>query len=209
MTKSKWIVVVVLAGALITVGAFKRTSASNDRTVQAVQTQDPHQHHQMSERQAGTPVEMPPLLVDGATNPQAVSDLVAYEFLFRSIADGGANETNAERDRAKILLDKSKLGEKDAALLKAAANGFKGGLTALDAQAKTIKDRNWPNPSRNAIDRLAQLQQQKETMLKQRMDSFLSLMSEDQRAKLNERILEIKRKVKVYQDVPVEKYQKR
>ena len=206
MTKSKWIAVVVLASALITVGAFKRTSASND---QPVQNQDPHQHHQLQQQQAGVPVEMPPLLVDGATNPQAVSDLVAYEFLLKSIADGGANETDAERGRATMLLEKSRLGEKDAALLKAAANGFKGGLTALDAQAKEIKDRNWPNPSRNAMDRLAQLQQQKESMLKQRIDSLFSLMSEDQRAKLNERILEIKRKVKVYQDVPVEKYQKR
>jgi hypothetical protein len=208
MTKSKWIVVVVLASALITVGAFKRTSASNDLPVQADQNQDPHQHHQQLQ-QARVPSEMPPLLVDGATNPYAVSDLVAYEFLLKSIADGGANETDAERGRAKMLLDKSRLGEKDAALLKAVANGFKGGLTALDAQAKAIKDRNWPNPSRNVMDRLAQLQQQKETMLKQRMDSLFSLMSEDQRTKLNERILEIKRKVKVYQDVPVEKYQKR
>ena len=98
MTKSKWILVVVLASALITVGAFKRTSASNDQPTQEVQNQDPHQHHQQLQ-QAGVPTEMPPLLVDGATNPYAVSDLVAYEFLLKSIADGGPNETDAERGR--------------------------------------------------------------------------------------------------------------
>lgn len=205
MTKSKWIVVVVLAGALITVGAFKRTSASNDQPTQGVQNQDPHQHHQQQVRK---PLELPALLVDGATNPHAVPDLIAYEFLFNSIADG-AGTTEPDRIRAKVFVQKTGLDEQKNQKLVATANSLREAVVPLKAQAKDLKDRHWPTPSQSVMAQLNNLQRQKETILKERFNSLMEQLNTSDREKLNKRVLEIKSKVKIYPSIPVEKFQKK
>lgn len=206
MTKSKWIVVVVLACALITVGAFKRTSASNAQPTQAVQNQDPHQHHQQSQ-QARVPSEMPPLLADGATNPQAIPDLIAYEILFNSVAIPTA-ASEVDRLRANNMAEQTDLSSEKIETLRSAANSFRDKIANLDAQAKVIKDRHWPKPGAAAQNDLIALQKRKEAVLRQEFNSLTKQLNDEEQEKLNSRLLEIKRGVRAYQELPIEAFQR-
>jgi hypothetical protein len=197
MTKAKWASVILLTAVLITT-VLHRIMASNP--------QQPHQsdyHHRPDQ-----PTALPPLLVDGAKNPDAVPDVVAYEFLFNSVADG-AGTTQPEKLRASYLAQKTGLNERNLRALTDKANDFRQGLDPLDAQAKELKDSHWPTPPQWVMDNLADLQRQKEVLLKERFEALLMELDEKEKGILNQRVLEIKKKVKIYQDTPVEKFQRR
>jgi hypothetical protein len=200
-SKVKWTLFILLAAVLVTT-AINRTIASNH---QQTNQPDHHQHHQQQRNQASA---LPPLLVDGALNPNAIPDLVAYEFLLNSVADG-AGTTEPDRIRAKILVGKTGLSEQKNQALTATANSFRVALAPLNAQAKELKDRNWPTPSSSVLAQLDNLQRQKETILRARFNALLEQLNDDDKEKLNKRILEIKSKVKQYPSIPVEKFQKR
>jgi hypothetical protein len=48
----------------------------------------------------------------------------------------------------------------------------------------------------------------KEAILSREFNSLLERLNDEEREKLNNRLMEIKRKVKVYQELPIEAYQK-
>jgi hypothetical protein len=196
MTKSKWVVVVLLMIALGAT-AINRSIASN-------QHQD-HQHHQQTQQ---AKKDLPPPLTDGSKNPHAIPDFVAYEFLLKSIADG-AGTTEPERIRAKLFVEKVGLDEPKRKMLTAAANGFREKLAPLNAQAKELKDRNWPNPSPSVMAQLGNLQAQKERALREQINLLTEQLNDSDKEKLNKRLLEIKSKVKMYPPIPLEKFQKR
>jgi hypothetical protein len=186
-----------LTTAVLVTAIFNATKASNH---QQHDQSNQHQHHQTT--------ALPPLLIDGEKNPVAVPDLIAYEFLLNSVADG-ALTSNQDRARAKIFADKTGLNPQNLNSLAAIANSFKQGIDPLNMQVKALKDRHWPYPSQAVMDQLANLQKQKESVLKARFDALLIQLDKGEKEKLDKRILEIKRKVKIYQGTPVEKYQKR
>ncbi len=195
MTKSKW-ALVVLVMIVIGATAIHRSMATN-------QPQD-HQHHQQAQKDKP---KTQPLIADGSVNPQAIPDIVAYEFLFNSVADG-AGLTEPERIRARIFADRIGLEYRNYQVLRVKANEFRAKLTPLDAQAKELKDRNWPNPSESVKGQLGSLQAQKENMLKRQIKDLERHISASDKEKLNKRLLEIKSKVKMYEPLPVEKFKK-
>ena len=196
-TKVKWSLVILLTAVLVTT-ALNRTMASNNQ--QADQHQHQHQQNQVS--------ALPPLLVDGALYPHAIPDLVAYEFLFNSVADG-ASTTESDRLRAKVFAGKTGLDDQKRQVLTTMANSFRATLAPLNAQAKELKDRNWPIPSPAVLAQLDKLQRQKETILRERFNALMEQLNGSDKERLNKRILEIKSKVKQYPSIPVEKFQKR
>lgn len=198
MTKSKWALVVLV---MITLGAtaIHRSIASN-------QPQDHRQHHQALQSQAQPSASLPPLIADGANNPSAIPDLVAYEILLNSVADN-SEISEPERLRARELGKKTGLPADKIESLKNTANKFKGDIKGFDAQALELKDRHWPKPDQSVRGQLNALQHQKEAALRKAFQSLLDGLSDEDKEKLNKRMLEIKGKVKVYQDIPIEKYQ--
>ncbi len=198
MTKSKWMLVVLLMIALGAT-AINRSMASN-------QQQD-HQHHQQAlQTQAQPSASLPPLIADGAKDPSAIPDLVAYEILLDSVAENAAI-SEPERVRARGLAKKTGISADKLETLKNTANKFKEDINGFDAQARELKDRHWPKPDQSVRGQLNALQHQKEAALRQAFRSLLEGLSDADKESLNKRLLEIKGKVKVYQDVPIEKYQ--
>jgi hypothetical protein len=195
MTKMKWGFVALLM-VVIGAAAISRSVASNK--------QQDHSAHQ----QAQGKKEYQPVLVDGSKTPNAIPDLVAYEFLFNSVANG-AGTTETDRIRAKHYIGKTNLKEQKQKLIIEKANGLKENIKTLDAQAKEIKDRNWPNPSSAVMAHLNQLQAQKEKMIREQIDTLRDQLSNEEKELLDLQIIEIKQKVKVFQPVPIEKFQKK
>jgi hypothetical protein len=192
MTKEKWIMAIILVAGILAIG-FIRSTASNSHLS--------HQHQQQAS------ALLPPLMADGATNPSAIPDLIAFEFLLNSVADGlGTSEI--ERSRAKILAEKTNLPPDKIELLKSTANTFRLDIRNLDAQVMEIKDRHWPKPNPSVFNELSALQKQKEARLSGALNSLLAQLNDEEKEKLNNRILEIKKKVQVYQELPIEAYQR-
>jgi hypothetical protein len=198
MTKGKWALVVLLMFVLGAT-AIHRSIASN-------QTQD-HQHHQQTtQTQKGKPNPQTPI-IDGAVDPNAIPDVVAYEHFFNSITnDAGA----AERDiaRANYFVDRIGLVESKKKIVIEKANSYRGEVKSFDAEAKALKDHNWPNPSDSVKAQLKNLQTRKERLLRKQYFSLLEQLTDTEKGKLRLQIQEVKSKVKVYQPLPVEKFQK-
>ncbi len=206
MTKIKWTwTLVILVTVALSATAIRHTMA---------QAQQDHSQHQMAaQTSAATKDSGPPPIADGDTNPGAIPDLVAYEFLLNSIAEGPAL-SEPERLRAKMLAEEMSsvrigLAKEKVALVKETANKFKDDIKSFDAESKGLKDRNWPKPDQSIFGQLNALQQQKEASLRKAFNSLLGQLSDEDKEKLNKRLLEIKRSVKVYQDIPLEKFQKK
>lgn len=197
MTKSKWALVAIL---MLAVGAtaIHRSMASN-------QSQD-HQHHQQASPPQQAQQNLPPLLVDGAIDPSAIPDWVAYDFLFHSVTNG-PDDSDLERTRASVLAQKAGLSEAKTKVLKDTASKCREELKILKAQERALKDQHWPKPSESIMGQLTALQHQKEAALHRSFRSLLVQLDDEDIAKLNKRLLEIKKSAKVYQDIPIEKYQ--
>jgi hypothetical protein len=126
----------------------------------------------------------PPGTIDGAKSPKMIPDRVAYMLLFRFISNHRKNETEEKQIREYVRqlgLGKQRrcppsvapedcslpdVGSEDADIdaLITAAESFQQRVSVLDAQAKEIKDRTWPNPSPETMAQLTLLQEQKEAL---------------------------------------------
>ncbi len=181
MTKATWSSILLLTVGVLSIPYFGGIAPNR------------HQAHLFQQQ---TPAPPPPLLADGAINPSAVPDLIAYEILLTSVAEAGAAEVDGLR--ARLLAEKTKLPADKIELLKVAANTYRANVKRLDAQAAEIKERHRPNPAQTAAAQLGELQRQKEAMLSGIISSFLGKLNNDEKEKLNKRLLEIKKNVKVY-----------
>lgn len=122
MRKVSWIMTSLFVIAGLPVIFFGVTPIINSK---------PHYHHTQNI------ANLPPLLVDGASNPSAIPDSVAYEILFSSVADG-ANVNEVERLRARHFAEKTKLSSEGINLLRLSANRFRVNVSVLDTQAAEL-----------------------------------------------------------------------
>lgn len=148
---------------------------------------------------------LPSPLADGATNPDAVPDLIAYEILLNSIAGNSVGEL--DRLRADVLAKQTKLPVEKVELLKQHALNFKLEIKALDNEVEGLKKAYWPKPSPAVMNQLAALQKQKEAILDRVVHAFVDRLNDDEKQQFNTRLMEIKRSVKVYPEPPIEVYQ--
>ena len=194
MSKTKWGLVVIVMIAL-GAAAISRSMAANN--------QQDHQHHQAAAQARDTP---PQLIADGANDPSAIPDLVAYEFLFGSIAET-PEMGEPEMLQARRLSLKTGLAVDKVHFIRKNADKFKGEIKGFDTQARDLKDKHWPKPDQSVRGQLTALQNQKEASLKKAVKSMMDGLSSEEKEAVNTRILEIKKKIKVYQDIPIEKFQ--
>ena len=162
-----------------------------------------HDHSHAQQKAVG---QLPPLLADGANNPAAIPDRIAYEILFNSTATT-PQTSEAERKVAQGLAKKTGLDDAKAELLRQISNDFKSRISAFDRQALELKDRHWPKPSAAVMNQLDALQKQKEAVLDGMINSLPGRLGTEDAQKLSQRIEEIKKKVRAYQEVPIEAYQ--
>jgi hypothetical protein len=180
MKKAKWALVTFLAIGSLSVLFFASVAS------------DYHKTHSHQQRPSNVPVPV----ADGATNPSAVPDLIAYEILFNSVADEGSG--GLEKSRAKLFGEKTKLSVDKIDLLRSTANYFKVSIKHFDAEAMGLKDAHWPRPAPAVLNQLAALQKQKEATLNAAVNSLLTLLIFDAGLILANGILESKKKVNVY-----------
>ena len=162
-----------------------------------------HDHSHAQQKAVGP---MPPLLADGANNPAAIPDRIAYEILFNSITTA-PQASEAERKIAQGLAKKTGLDDAKTELLRQISNDFKSRISAFDRQAMELKDRHWPKPSVAVMNQLDALQKQKEAVLDGMINSLPGRLGAEDAQKLSLRIEEIKKKVRSYQEVSIEAYQ--
>lgn len=149
-----------------------------------------------------------PGMIDGAKNPEKISDQVAYSALFRFIA---AHQTPEEKNSIRAYIRQMGLGKDvDVDAVIAAADDFQQRIGALDSQAAEIKDRHFfkdsagefhPNGSIATSEEHAQLkrlQRQKESIVNDIAASLSQRLSVEGSAKVHEHVNErIKRKIKI------------
>jgi hypothetical protein len=112
--------------------------------------------------------------IDGAKNPELISDIAAYSVVFRLLAN---RQTEDEKSRAKSYLTYAGLEGADIEAFLTVSSKFQERVAILDSQVKNIKDHNWPNPSVEIMTRLSQLQQEKEALVAEVTASLPSRLS--------------------------------
>lgn len=150
--------------------------------------------------------KQPDVLADGAVNPGAISDRVAYELFFQSIL---ADETNTASIKGADLLAKQ-TGLEDFRLtnLKKLAKELQQQISVLDVKAREIKDKHWPNPPDSAFVELNLLQAQKEAFIDAAIEKLpTELLSKNSANRLHAHVLSLKAKMKVFKDLPMSAYQ--
>lgn len=149
----------------------------------------------------------PPGTINGALNPELISDKVAYSMLFRLVAD---RPTQEEQNSIRSYLRQAGLGcqtcgatptgaeEAEIEAIIAAAEEFHRRVSLLDNQADEIKNRTWPNPSAEVMMQLRQLDAQYEAIVTETIASLPARLGASGIRKLQRHVSEgMKRKIKV------------
>jgi hypothetical protein len=158
---------------------------------------DNHSLHQPNQKQTPT--------VDGALNPSAIPDFAAYEVVFRLLSSESSNDPQGIRKRAYTAL--SGFGDAEGAALLNAAYEYKRHIESLDAEVLAIKDATWPNPTREVMDKLTELQRQKELIIESVATRLQTQLANYDARKLSRHIREkVKRGIKAFgTELPVKK----
>lgn len=145
-------------------------------------------------------------VVDGATNPELIPDQVAYTLLFRLLADRHTEEEkNAARSYLRMTFgcsacsdEQQREAERHINAFLVVVKQFEERVGNLDRQAQKLHDLNGPNPSHDVLVQLNELENQKEVVISQLIDSLPNHLDEDGMAKLHQHLNErVKRKVKM------------
>jgi hypothetical protein len=146
-------------------------------------------HHQQ-----GDASQKPQARVNGATNPELIPDLAAYEILFRLLSSTVPEEKKDDRKRA--YLSQAGFSTPEAAAITYAAYEYSKQIEPLDAEVDEIKNKNWPSPSAQVMSQLAQLQKQKEAIIEAAAGNLQSRLNRYSPTRLRSHLEQIKRTTK-------------
>ncbi|HWQ31235.1 MAG TPA: hypothetical protein VNQ79_00005 [Blastocatellia bacterium] len=151
---------------------------------------------------------LPQLIADGAQQPDAIPDWVAYDFLLHSIAPP-ATATDRDKKIADALARETGLGNIKTYVLQRLADETNKQISVLDQQASALKDQYWPGPGPEVMQQLADLQKQKEAIIANFIAVLPTKIGEDGAQELSRHIRNhIKSKVRAFKEPPIEVYQK-
>lgn len=145
-------------------------------------------------------------VVDGASNPELIPDQVAYTLLFRLLSDRHtAEEKNAARSYLKMTFgcgdcneEQQRRADRQINAFLVVVKQFEQRVGNLDRQAQELQDLNGPNPSRDVLAQLNELESQKEAIVSQLIDSLPNHLDEDGMTKLHRHLNgRVKPKVKM------------
>src|SRR5262245_22092683 len=176
---------IIAAGvtALVVNGSGKSSNANSATVMKKYQKKD------VKPDPAGT--------IDGAQNPQAIPDHVAYGAVLRMLMP--RQNSDFERRRALAWANIAGLDEAAANELYAVATEFGRRITPVDRQIAEVKNRStWPDPDEQTKRQLNELNTQKEQIVIELMASLPTKMGASSVDKLRQHINEkVKRKIKV------------
>lgn len=142
--------------------------------------------------------------IDGATNPEMISDRIAYLMFFQLISEHLKTNEVKDRQRLEGYFDMTTLERADRDALINAATLLRQSTAPLAHQAKEIKDRNFPNPSPQVMQQLTALQRQREAITDESTATLPNRLSLKGLQKLRRFINEhVKRKVKILPPAPL------
>jgi hypothetical protein len=156
-----------------------------------------------------TQVADPPGTIDGAKSPELIQDDVAYLMMLRLIA---SHSTELEKHRVRSYIKHLGLGvfdciecprkrspDTDVDLVMDIAAKFRQETSDLEQRVKEIKEKNWPNPSQEALQELGVLENRFNVRLHAKVIELKSRLSIEGRDNLSESITKgIKPKIKIY-----------
>jgi len=114
--------------------------------------------------------------VDGSTNPELISDQKAYSLLLRLIA---RTVENNGKDEIRAYARQMGLSTEDAETLMSIAKEFQQKVDVLDVQAKQIRQPHQPIQSAQARAQLLRLQEQKEQIVVETINSLSGQLRAD------------------------------
>ena len=193
----------ILLALGIAVGVTGGTSIHTTEPAKATAHQTRQQPASASQNTSG--------IISGAQTPELIPDHVAYSAMFSMFSN---RHTETERGSIKAYIRqvvglgrqtacedcRQSIGDedKDIDALLAAAEEFHQRVSILDAQAKEIKDRTWPNPSLEVMAQLTSLQRQKETIIAEIAASLSRRLSGSAMVRVHQHINEhVKRNIRL------------
>ena len=153
--------------------------------------------------QLPTPGADPPGTIDGSKNPELIPDDVAYRLVLLALA-GPENTTDAQKARFQAKIAPAGLDEDDTEAFLRILGHLQTQLDDLRAQEKPIFARNpIPHPDSVGAAKLAELSQQRESVLAEAISALPARLSLAGAAKLHDFIQKEKRGMKFAPDIPM------
>lgn len=131
--------------------------------------------------------QMIPAAVRGSEAPEQIPDAAAYDLLLRSLKRENIASDVDER-RVQIQSRKTGVKENNIGKLQGLAESYSNRVATLDRRAAAIKDRALPNPSLQDIEQLEKLQQEKDALVAEYVNSMVSTLDSDDAIKLRQYI---------------------
>lgn len=139
------------------------------------------------------PTGFPPGTIDGAKNPESISDFKAYEVFFNSVAVA-SRATNSEKFTARDMFSRAKLSEPDTGELMKILAEFHQSRSNIAAQAAKLTPRGASDAD------FAQLHSQLEALVSSTQQTVR--LSPEGATKIHQHVLGLKRKIKIVPGPP-------
>lgn len=153
--------------------------------------------HTVSAAKSGMGLIKEPIIqtIDGSTNPELISDREAYSLLLRLIAH---TVENNGKDQIRAYTRQMGLTTEDAEIIISIAKEYHQRVSNLDGQAKQIRQPHQPIQSIQVRAQLFRLQEQKEQIFIETINSLSGRLRADGMNKLRQYVNErFKRQMKV------------
>jgi hypothetical protein len=151
--------------------------------------------------QQPTPQPDPPGTIDGAKYPELIPDSVAYRLLFLAVAEP-ENATDEQIARARGKINPAGLSETDVEAFLLLLAKFGQGMTSINAQLGTIRDRNPLALSPLSADgqQVQVLTRQMDQLVTDTITALPERLSSEGLAKLHDYLQQAKRGMKIIPD---------
>jgi hypothetical protein len=171
--------IALLLVGLMLLAITQRSSSSQDHTVM--------NHNALAQSN-----EDPTGTIDGAKNPELISDYKAYEVFFHSVAVADY-ATESQKLDAQDKFRNAQLSDEDTAKLFKILGGFYQTRLTIASQADEFSKTG----TKNMGDELAKLNEQMTSVVSSSQQAIQSQLSSEGAAKLHQHILGLKKKIKI------------
>lgn len=137
-----------------------------------------------------------PGTIDGKTSPDSIPDRVAYSALFGALTHNdkvfqkhlrpylsqilaACQTCNTSQPQNSLTQAERQRVESDIDTFIEILSSFEVDISILDAKVKEIKDMNWPTPSQEVMNQLAEYQKQKDSLVDSTISTVFSELSSE------------------------------
>jgi hypothetical protein len=153
--------------------------------------------------QTAVPPSDPPGTIDGAKNPELIPDDVALRMIILAVAEPADAPPEAQA-RARAKLNAMALSEEDATAFLSLLEGFRAQADPIGKQAADIWARSaFPSPGSTDYGQLSNLGKQRQQLIAGTVAALPSRLSKEGQKKLAAFLLQAKRGMKVFPEMPM------